>query len=91
MHGHHGNRRDVARFSDIALPDEIDYVLITHNHQDHVLFETLLRLRHKIKHSIQYTEESNPIMERKSYYTKRKRAGARQWLDETLTYRTSAV
>jgi L-ascorbate metabolism protein UlaG (beta-lactamase superfamily) len=24
-------------------------VLITHNHQDHVLFETLLQLRHKIK------------------------------------------
>lgn len=30
------------------LPDWIDYVLITHNHQDHVLFETLLQLRHKI-------------------------------------------
>ena len=31
------------------LPDTIDYVLLTHNHQDHVLFETLLQLRHKIK------------------------------------------
>jgi L-ascorbate metabolism protein UlaG (beta-lactamase superfamily) len=31
------------------LPDTIDYVLITHNHQDHILFETLLQLRHKIK------------------------------------------
>ena len=26
----------------------IDYVVITHNHQDHLLFETLLQLRHKI-------------------------------------------
>ena len=30
------------------LPDHIDYVLITHNHQDHCMFETLLQLRHKI-------------------------------------------
>jgi L-ascorbate metabolism protein UlaG (beta-lactamase superfamily) len=30
----------------------IDYVLITHNHQDHILFETLLPLRHKIKNII---------------------------------------
>src|SRR6478609_1532164 len=31
------------------LPEQIDYVLITHNHQDHVLFETLLQIRHKVK------------------------------------------
>jgi hypothetical protein len=37
---------DYYSFSD--LPDRIDYVLITHNHQDHVLFEVLLQLRHKI-------------------------------------------
>jgi L-ascorbate metabolism protein UlaG (beta-lactamase superfamily) len=30
------------------LPDHIDYALITHNHQDHCMFETLLQLRHKI-------------------------------------------
>jgi L-ascorbate metabolism protein UlaG (beta-lactamase superfamily) len=30
------------------LPGTIDYVLITHNHQDHCMFETLLQLRHKI-------------------------------------------
>ncbi|WP_438867475.1 MBL fold metallo-hydrolase [Pseudomonas sp. L1(2025)] len=34
-------------FSD--LPEVIDIVLITHAHQDHVVFETLLQLRHKIK------------------------------------------
>lgn len=30
------------------LPPRIDYVLLTHNHQDHVLLETLLRLRPRI-------------------------------------------
>jgi L-ascorbate metabolism protein UlaG (beta-lactamase superfamily) len=30
------------------LPDRIDYVLLTHNHQDHVLLETLIQLRYKI-------------------------------------------
>ncbi|MCW8092495.1 MBL fold metallo-hydrolase [Alteromonas sp. ASW11-130] len=30
------------------LPDHIDYVCLTHTHQDHVNFETLLQLRHKI-------------------------------------------
>ncbi|HEY6328599.1 MAG TPA: MBL fold metallo-hydrolase [Blastocatellia bacterium] len=38
----------VARFSFDDLPEFIDYVLITHNHQDHCMFETLLQLRHKI-------------------------------------------
>lgn len=39
---------DVSRYTYLDLPDRIDYVLITHNHQDHVLFETLLQLRHKV-------------------------------------------
>ncbi len=34
------------------LPDSIDYVIFTHNHQDHILFETLLQLRHKIKNIV---------------------------------------
>jgi L-ascorbate metabolism protein UlaG (beta-lactamase superfamily) len=49
---YYGYESTVAHFSDIDLPDEIDYVLITHNHQDHILFETLLPLRHKIKNII---------------------------------------
>jgi L-ascorbate metabolism protein UlaG (beta-lactamase superfamily) len=40
---------DVSRYTYQDLPDVIDYVLITHNHQDHLLFETILQLRHKIK------------------------------------------
>jgi L-ascorbate metabolism protein UlaG (beta-lactamase superfamily) len=36
------------RYSYEDLPEKIDYVLITHNHQDHVLIEHLLQLRHKI-------------------------------------------
>ncbi len=45
---YYGYQSDVSRFSDADIPDFIDYVLITHNHQDHILFETLLQLRHKI-------------------------------------------
>jgi L-ascorbate metabolism protein UlaG (beta-lactamase superfamily) len=40
---------EVSRFTYEDLPDTIDYVLITHNHQDHILFETMLQLRHKVK------------------------------------------
>jgi L-ascorbate metabolism protein UlaG (beta-lactamase superfamily) len=42
----------ISRYTYLDLPDEIDYVLITHNHQDHILFETLLQLRHKIKNIV---------------------------------------
>lgn len=38
----------IDRYTFADLPERIDYVLITHNHQDHCMFETLLRLRHKI-------------------------------------------
>lgn len=34
------------------LPEKIDYVLITHTHQDHLMFETLLQLRHRIRNII---------------------------------------
>jgi L-ascorbate metabolism protein UlaG (beta-lactamase superfamily) len=40
------------RYSLADLPDVIDYVVITHNHQDHCMFETLLQLRHKVKQII---------------------------------------
>lgn len=43
---------DLPRYTYRDLPDDIDYVLITHNHQDHILFETLLQLRHKVKNII---------------------------------------
>ncbi|MGB8192352.1 MAG: MBL fold metallo-hydrolase [Chitinophagaceae bacterium] len=49
---YYGYHSDIEHYSDSDLPDEIDYVLITHNHQDHILFETLLPLRHKIKNII---------------------------------------
>lgn len=38
-----------ARFSYRDLPDQIDYLLITHNHADHVVLESLLPLRHIVK------------------------------------------
>ena len=37
-----------ARASYAELPPFLDYVVITHNHQDHVVLETLLQLRHRI-------------------------------------------
>ena len=40
---------DISRYTYDDLPDVIDFVLITHNHQDHILFETLLQLRHRIR------------------------------------------
>src|SRR5262249_44096381 len=39
----------ISRYTYDDLPEFIDYVLITHNHQDHILFETLLQLRHRIR------------------------------------------
>lgn len=39
----------VSRYTYEDLPSRIDYVVITHNHQDHVLLETLLQIRHKVK------------------------------------------
>jgi L-ascorbate metabolism protein UlaG (beta-lactamase superfamily) len=38
----------ISRYTYQDLPDKIDFVLITHNHQDHILFETLLQIRHRI-------------------------------------------
>jgi len=43
---------DISRYTYLDLPDKIDYVLITHNHQDHVLFETLLQIRHKVRNIV---------------------------------------
>lgn len=36
------------RFTLDDLPDHIDYVLITHGHQDHIVLETLLQLRGRV-------------------------------------------
>lgn len=40
---------NISRYTYEDLPEVIDCVLITHNHQDHLLFETLLQLRSRIK------------------------------------------
>jgi len=42
----------IERYIHADLPETIDYVLVTHSHQDHIMFETLLQLRHKIKNLI---------------------------------------
>jgi L-ascorbate metabolism protein UlaG (beta-lactamase superfamily) len=38
----------VERFTYRDLPRRLDYALVTHNHCDHFVLETLLRLRHRI-------------------------------------------
>jgi L-ascorbate metabolism protein UlaG (beta-lactamase superfamily) len=43
---------DIARFSYDNLPEKIDYVLITHTHHDHIVIETLLQLRSKVKNVV---------------------------------------
>jgi len=43
---------EVPRYTYQDLPETIDYAVITHNHQDHVLFETLLQIKHKVKNFI---------------------------------------
>ena len=42
----------IERYTYADLPEVIDYVLITHSHQDHCMFESLLQLRHRIKHIV---------------------------------------
>lgn len=46
------NNNGIERYTYADLPDTIDYVLITHNHQDHCMFETLLQLRHRVRHVV---------------------------------------
>jgi L-ascorbate metabolism protein UlaG (beta-lactamase superfamily) len=43
---------NVPRYTYQDLPDRIDYVVLTHNHQDHILFETLLQIRSKVKNIV---------------------------------------
>src|SRR5262249_3546411 len=42
----------LPRYSFADLPEQIDYVLITHDHQDHCLFETLFKIRHQVRNLI---------------------------------------
>ncbi len=42
----------IDRFTYLDLPESIDYVLYTHGHQDHIMFETILQLRHRVKNII---------------------------------------
>lgn len=43
---------DIVRYTYEDLPEQIDYVVITHSHHDHIVLETLLQLRGRIKNII---------------------------------------
>ena len=43
---------DGNRYTYADLPETIDYVVITHSHADHLMFESLLQLRHKIRNIV---------------------------------------
>lgn len=43
---------EIDRFTYSDLPDTIDYVLITHAHQDHFSIESLLKIRYRVKNII---------------------------------------
>jgi L-ascorbate metabolism protein UlaG (beta-lactamase superfamily) len=43
---------ELFRYTYLDLPETIDYALITHSHADHLMFETLLQLRHKIRNIV---------------------------------------
>jgi len=60
---YYGYHSSVDHFSDYDLPDVIDYVLITHNHQDHILFETLLPLRHRIRNILVPRAGEGPLQD----------------------------
>ena len=49
------------RFTYVDLPETIDYVLVTHNHQDHFLLEVLLQLRSRIKQFIVPTTNEGSV------------------------------
>jgi L-ascorbate metabolism protein UlaG (beta-lactamase superfamily) len=40
---------NVPRYTYQDLPESIDYLILTHNHLDHTLFETLLQIRNRVK------------------------------------------
>jgi L-ascorbate metabolism protein UlaG (beta-lactamase superfamily) len=42
----------LQRYTYLDVPPVIDYVVITHGHQDHIMMEALLQLRHKIKNIV---------------------------------------
>lgn len=60
---YYGYESSVTHYSDVDLPDVIDYVILTHNHQDHILLETLLPIRHKIKNLVIPTTTSGALQD----------------------------
>jgi hypothetical protein len=43
---------DSNRFTLNDLPEHLDFVVLTHNHADHVSIETLLAIRHKVRTAV---------------------------------------
>jgi len=43
---------NLKRFTFADLPEKINYVLFTHTHEDHIVIETILQLRHKVDYFV---------------------------------------
>jgi L-ascorbate metabolism protein UlaG (beta-lactamase superfamily) len=43
---------ELKRYTINDLPERINYVLFTHTHEDHVVFEAILQLRHKVDYFV---------------------------------------
>lgn len=54
---------ELGRFTYAELPEVIDEVILTHNHQDHVSLESLLQLRHKVRRVIVPRQGSNSLQD----------------------------
>ncbi len=52
----------IERFTFCDLPEYIDYVVFSHNHLDHISFETLIFLKDKVKNFIFPQSSSNTLI-----------------------------
>jgi L-ascorbate metabolism protein UlaG (beta-lactamase superfamily) len=87
-------KSDIGRYTYSDLPDEIDYILISHAHADHFSIETLLQLRHKVK-NIVVPRNGNGALEDPSLKLVLQKLGFRNVIEvnsmEELSFRDGSI